>query len=113
PSPSPARVRPVRLPSGEEALADAGGHLVPLRRYRRIVSTTMLADRLLAELAEPDRVLAFSAAGARASPWPWRYAGKPAVDGRGGARCSCRPSRAACTAAPKAPRTTTCSLPRA
>jgi iron complex transport system substrate-binding protein len=78
-----ARARPVPLPGGGMALPDASGHLVPLRPYRRIVSTSLLTDRLLVELGEPDRVLAFSAAGARGSPWSYQYAGKPAVEGLG------------------------------
>jgi iron complex transport system substrate-binding protein len=76
-------VQRVRLPSGEEGIVDAGGHALPLRPYRRIVSTSTLTDRLLADLSEPDRVLAFSTAGARTSAGRWRYAGKPDVDGLG------------------------------
>jgi ABC-type Fe3+-hydroxamate transport system substrate-binding protein len=76
-------VRRVRLPSGEEAVADASGRPVPLRPYRRIASTSMLTDRLLADLSEPDRVLAFSSAGAELSSSRWRFAGKPTVDGLG------------------------------
>jgi iron complex transport system substrate-binding protein len=75
--------RHVRLPSGEEAITDATGHPVPLRPYRRIISTTLPSDRLLADLAEPDRVLAFGTASARQSPSRWRFAGKPSVDGMG------------------------------
>ena len=76
-------VRRVRLPSGEDGIADASGRILPLRAYRRIVSTSTLTDRLLADLSEPDRVLAFSSAGARASTGRWRFAGKPDVDGLG------------------------------
>lgn len=76
-------VRTVTLPGGETGLLDSLDHPVPLRRYTRIVSTSIVTDRLLIELAEPDRILAFSAAGARESPWAFRYAGKPAVEGLG------------------------------
>jgi iron complex transport system substrate-binding protein len=75
--------RPVPLPGGGWGLVDATGEVVPLRPYRRIVSTSMMTDRLLVELAEPDRVLAFSTAGARQSPWSYQFAGKPAIDGLG------------------------------
>jgi iron complex transport system substrate-binding protein len=83
-TPAPAGgPRPVPLAGGGFALADARGHLVPLRHYQRIVSTSLLTDRLLVELCEPDRVLAFSSTGARDSPWSYQYAGKASVDGLG------------------------------
>jgi len=72
---------PVALPGGGQGLPDVTGHLVPLRAYRRIVSTSILTDRLLVELCEPDRIAAFSADGVRASPWSYQYAGKPSVAG--------------------------------
>jgi iron complex transport system substrate-binding protein len=75
-------VRKQPLPGGGFGIADASGRLVPLRPYHRIASTNMLADRLLLELAEPDRVLAVSTSSAQ-SPVFWRYAGKPTVDGMG------------------------------
>jgi iron complex transport system substrate-binding protein len=75
------RSRRVALEGGGFALLDATGHPVPLRPYRRIVSTTMLTDRLLVELCEADRVLAVSAAGARGSPFAYQYAGKPTAEG--------------------------------
>jgi iron complex transport system substrate-binding protein len=76
-------VRKQALPGGGFGIADASGRLVPLRPYQRIVSTNMLSDRLLLELAEPARVLAVSRISAEQSPVRWRYAGKPAVDGMG------------------------------
>jgi iron complex transport system substrate-binding protein len=65
------------------ALPDSTGFPVPLRDYRRIVSTSVVTDRLLVALCEPDRILAFSADGARESPWSYQYAGKPTVEGLG------------------------------
>jgi iron complex transport system substrate-binding protein len=56
---------------------------VPLRAYHRIASTSVVTDRLLVALCEPDRILAFSAAGVRESPWAHQYAGKAAVEGLG------------------------------
>ncbi len=76
-------VRRVALPGGGQGIRDASGHVVPLRPYRRIVSTNLLSDRLLVELAEPERVVAFSNTSARQSAWPWRFSGKPAIDGFG------------------------------
>jgi iron complex transport system substrate-binding protein len=76
-------VRRMPLPGGGQAVLDASGHPVPLRNYRRILSTNLLSDRLLADLAEPDRVVGFSSSSARQSAWPWRFSGKPAIDGFG------------------------------
>jgi ABC-type Fe3+-hydroxamate transport system substrate-binding protein len=72
-------VRRVPLPGGGHGIADASGHVVPLRPYRRIISTNLMSDRLLVELAEPDRIAAFSETSVRQSPWSWRFSGKPAV----------------------------------
>jgi iron complex transport system substrate-binding protein len=77
-----ARNAPVTLPDGGLALRDANRHLCRLRDFRRIVSTSLLTDRLLVALGEPDRVLAFSRAGAD-TPWAYQYAGKPTVEGLG------------------------------
>jgi iron complex transport system substrate-binding protein len=75
--------RRVPLPAGGFAIADAAGALVPLRDYRRIVSTNILSDRLLMELCEPDRVLAVGPTSLKTAPGRWRFAGKPIVDGMG------------------------------
>jgi iron complex transport system substrate-binding protein len=73
----------VPLPGGGFGLLDSTGYPVPLRPYRRIVSTSIVTDRLLVSLCEPDRILAFSNTGARESPWAYQYAGKPSVEGLG------------------------------
>jgi iron complex transport system substrate-binding protein len=57
--------------------------VVPIQRYTRIVSTNMVLDRLLLELAEPERVLAFSRSAAERTRDGYRYAGHQAVDGFG------------------------------
>lgn len=75
-------LRRERLPDGGVGLRDASGVLVPLRAFRRIVSTSLVADRLLVEMAELDRVVAFSTSAAR-MPWAFRCQGKAAVDGFG------------------------------
>jgi ABC-type hemin transport system substrate-binding protein len=68
---------------GSETLFDATGYPVRMRRYTRIVSTNLVTDRLLLELAEPDRILAFSRAAAERPHDGYRYRGKPAIDGFG------------------------------
>ena len=69
--------------TGSASIVDATFHPVPLRRYTRIVSTNLVTDRLLLDLAEPDRILAFSRAAAERPQDGYRYAGKPIVDGFG------------------------------
>jgi iron complex transport system substrate-binding protein len=69
--------------SGSASLVDASFHPVPLRRYTRIVSTNLVTDRLLLDLAEPDRILAFSRAAAERPQDGYRYTGKLGVDGFG------------------------------
>jgi iron complex transport system substrate-binding protein len=73
----------VRLDSGEMAIADALGDLVPLRRYQRIVSTNLMTDRLLIELGEPIRIRAISRAAAERKRDGYRYLGLDIVDGFG------------------------------
>jgi iron complex transport system substrate-binding protein len=72
-----------RLASGEMAIADASGTLVPLRRYQRVVSTSLLSDRLLIELCEPTRIRAVSRAAAERQRDGYRYRGLDIVDGFG------------------------------
>jgi iron complex transport system substrate-binding protein len=69
--------------TGSASIVDATSHPVPVRRYTRIVSTNLVTDRLLLDLAEPDRILAFSRAAAERPQDGYRYAGKPIVDGFG------------------------------
>jgi iron complex transport system substrate-binding protein len=51
-----AGVRLMDAGSGRRGLADAGGYVVPLRDYRRIAAGTTVADDLLLQLAEPERI---------------------------------------------------------
>jgi iron complex transport system substrate-binding protein len=62
-----------RRPELPASLIDATGRSIPLRPYRRIASGSTLVDRLLLALAEPDRVVALTAHGARTSPWKHLY----------------------------------------
>jgi iron complex transport system substrate-binding protein len=76
---SSARV--ITLPSGERALADASGHLVPLHHYRRIASASIVADELLLALAEPERIVALTDYGREGSPFAHRYGDRLALHG--------------------------------
>ncbi len=65
------------------SLVDSTGHSLPVRHYTRIVSTNLVTDRLLLELAEPDRILAFSRAASERPQDGYHYQGKLVVDGFG------------------------------
>lgn len=72
---------PERLADGTRALRDARGVLVPLRPYARIASGTLVSDRVLLELCEPQRVVAFTRYAAD-TPFGHRYADKPTLSAR-------------------------------
>ncbi len=74
-------VVPERAPDGSLVLRDARGALVPLTSYRRIASGSLLADRVLADLCEPERIVAFTRYAARL-PDAHRYVGKPTLSAR-------------------------------
>jgi len=61
-------------------VADATGRRVQVRRYARIASSSMLIDRLLLELVEPDRVLGFSRHGFEGSSVAYRFGDKSRID---------------------------------
>jgi iron complex transport system substrate-binding protein len=61
-------------------LRDHSGTVVRVRDFERIVSASTVADALLLDLCEPDRIAAFTARSARATVSGYRYAGKPAID---------------------------------
>ena len=60
-------------------LEDATGTRIPIRDYRRIASGSPVADRLLADLCEPDRIIAFSARSAFAID-AHRYSGRATIE---------------------------------
>jgi iron complex transport system substrate-binding protein len=60
-------------------LVDHTGTVVPRADYRRILSASTVADGMLLELCEPDRVVGCSDYSARHATQGYRYAGKVAV----------------------------------
>jgi iron complex transport system substrate-binding protein len=71
------------LKDGRFAVADATDHLTPLGNYRRIVSTNLVADRLLVELCEPARIRAVSTASTRRVRDGYRFQGYATINGFG------------------------------
>jgi iron complex transport system substrate-binding protein len=79
PSVLPA-LEPVHLPDGGRALLDHSGRAVRLSDFRRIASTSSVADPLLHELCEQSRVVAFSSHSVDVGPDAYRYAHKPGIE---------------------------------
>ncbi len=75
-------VTPERQADGSWVLRDAGGTALPLRHYARIASGTLIADRVLSDLCEPTRVVAFTMYGAEGSRDAHRYRGKATLASR-------------------------------
>lgn len=65
----------VDLGDGKRGLADAGGTVVAIGGFGRILSASTVADWLLSELAEPGQVLAYTRRSAQGAPWRHRFAG--------------------------------------
>jgi iron complex transport system substrate-binding protein len=82
-SPGDAQTEPregaAAVPSAPANLIDSEGVPIPRRDYRRIVSVSPVADEILLEICEPDRLAAFTATSARSSQG-FRYAGKPTIE---------------------------------
>jgi iron complex transport system substrate-binding protein len=67
------------LPDGTRALRDAAGVLTPLRRYQRIVSTSLVADHVLHALCEPERIVAVSAMSKASARFAHRHAAQQGI----------------------------------
>jgi iron complex transport system substrate-binding protein len=62
------------------SVRDAAGHRVALRRFERIASSSTVADALLLELAEPERIVALSHHGRERSA-ALQYGNRPTLAG--------------------------------
>jgi iron complex transport system substrate-binding protein len=70
-----------RLPDGARGVADANGHIVPVRRYARIASVSSTADAILLALLEPERIHALSDYGRAHSDEAHRYGARSSIVG--------------------------------
>ena len=61
------------------SVVDAGGYRLDVRPFRRIASGSGVADRLLLDLAEPDRIVALTDYGAHHSSVRHLYAGRALI----------------------------------
>lgn len=72
-----------RAGAGPGFIVDATQNPVPRRFYQRILSTSLMTDRILLELIEPKRILALSSKSTLPAPLASRAQGKPIVHGLG------------------------------
>jgi iron complex transport system substrate-binding protein len=70
---------PVKTHSGP-GLVDLRGQTVPVYAYQRIASLNTIADRLLLELVEPDRLVAVTAYSIKTHPDGWRYKAQEQIE---------------------------------
>jgi iron complex transport system substrate-binding protein len=73
--------QPTAADTGARVLVDHSGNSVTAGHYVRIVSLSTVADELLLELCEPDRIVAFTEYTAHNSAESYRYAGKTTLEG--------------------------------
>jgi iron complex transport system substrate-binding protein len=69
-------------PANASPREDHAGNRIPAAPYARIVSLSIVADELLLELCEPDRVVSFTGYSTRSSTKSFRFHGKPAFEGK-------------------------------
>jgi ABC-type Fe3+-hydroxamate transport system substrate-binding protein len=79
-APERARIEPSTRADGSRVLVDRSGRSVVLRDFRRIASLASLADPLLLELCEQERVVAFSSHSREVGPDAHRYTHRPGAD---------------------------------
>jgi iron complex transport system substrate-binding protein len=72
---------PRRDTRGTPELRDKSGVWLPLIDYRRIASGSTIADELLLEFAEPDRIVAFTKFSQENPSKAHRFSGKPLLSG--------------------------------
>ena len=78
-APRAAAVQEVQLAGGGRAVRDASGVLVPLATYRRIASASVVADQVLFELCEPERLVAVTQQSHDNARLGYRHAGRAAI----------------------------------
>ena len=67
----------VTMSDGTQGVADADGRVVPIRRYARIGSSSMVADELLLSLVEPERITTLSEYGRKNAENSHLYGARP------------------------------------
>ena len=78
-APAGAGASKAPAPPSPTSVVDAGGFRVEVRPFRRIASGSSVADRLLLDLAEPDRLIALTEFGSLHSPVRHLFVGRPLI----------------------------------
>src|SRR5262249_25067853 len=71
-SSSPAQIR-------STAQASSSANRAPAPDYQRIASASVVADEILLQLCDPQRIVAFTEYSKTDAPSPQRFAGKPGI----------------------------------
>ncbi|MEM9801975.1 MAG: ABC transporter substrate-binding protein [Planctomycetota bacterium] len=83
-TPVAPRTRAVEAPPVESTtVIDASGFEAPIERYERIVSLSTVADHVLLEIVEPDRLISITGYTAKTHVDAWRFGERPTIDSSG------------------------------
>jgi iron complex transport system substrate-binding protein len=78
-APRSSAITEVRLPDGSRGVRDASGTVAPLRDYARIASASLIADHVLWELCEPERLVAISDRSKHSATFGYRHKNRAAL----------------------------------
>jgi len=78
-APRSSAIAEVRMRDGSRGVRDASGTVAPLRTYRRIASASLIADHVLWELCEPERLVAISDRSKQSATFGYRHTGRAAI----------------------------------
>lgn len=79
-APRSVAIQEVTLADGQRGVRDASGAIAPLRRYRRIASASLVADNVLWELCEPERLVAVTLRSKHSLHFGYRHRTRPGID---------------------------------
>jgi iron complex transport system substrate-binding protein len=78
-APRARAIEAVVLPGGKRGIRDAAGEIAPLAQYRRIASASVIADHVLWELCEPERLIAVSQRTKESARFGYRHRERGAI----------------------------------
>jgi iron complex transport system substrate-binding protein len=79
-APEHVTIEEVSLPDGSRGIRDASGVVAPLRAYQRIASASLVADGVLWELCEPERVVAVTQLSKHSPHFGYRHRQRAAIE---------------------------------
>jgi iron complex transport system substrate-binding protein len=78
-APRSTAIAEVRMADGSRGVRDASGTPAPLRPYARVASASLIADHVLWELCEPERLVAISDRSKQSATYGYRHHARPAI----------------------------------